>query len=269
MGTVFRTSLFAVFTAFLAFSGYEAQAAPQVLGLMASAGPIPLTCKDGTCKAEFSTYCLQEHRKAPLSGTAYTPAAGSDLALTVTKGDGSRLTLPAGGHITINSGRQFTVVEMSLPEDALKSMGGVAASISIGKLASLIPVPVAGDPDPLSASEIAEFTQAKRHLAETIVDQESRFTVIARKTNRLINALGENGAATEAKRSGLWKQVFGTEAAPATWRSGDRAAWAFQDCKRVLNRRSVFGMRACLEIYHDDAMIKMTGKVWKGLKPGS
>ena len=43
------------------------QAAPQVLGVVASNGPIPLTCDDQGSKP-MSTFCLQQPRDNPQPG---------------------------------------------------------------------------------------------------------------------------------------------------------------------------------------------------------
>mgnify|MGYP006242207345 CR=1 FL=1 len=42
------------------------EAAPQILGLVASLEATPMTCENGTCFAEFLTFCLQEQRETPL-----------------------------------------------------------------------------------------------------------------------------------------------------------------------------------------------------------
>jgi len=38
--------------------GGRASAAPQILGLLATNSPTPLTCNDGICSAHFSAFCL-------------------------------------------------------------------------------------------------------------------------------------------------------------------------------------------------------------------
>ena len=62
--------------------GGRASAAPQILGLLATNAPTPLTCNDGICSAQFSAFCLQQHRKSPTAGTAYRPAKRTALTLT-------------------------------------------------------------------------------------------------------------------------------------------------------------------------------------------
>ena len=72
-----------------------AQAAPQILGLIASDAPVPMTCAGGTCTAELSSVCLQQHRPTPATGTVYRPAKGTHITLTVTGPNG--VDSPAAG----------------------------------------------------------------------------------------------------------------------------------------------------------------------------
>ena len=50
-----------------------ATAAPQILAALPVESGIELTCSDGICAAQLSTYCLQRERPAPSMGTAYVP----------------------------------------------------------------------------------------------------------------------------------------------------------------------------------------------------
>jgi len=64
----FKTLAFFVALPLTAIALSPAQAAPQILGLIASADPVPMTCVDGTCTAELSSVCLQQHRPTPPTG---------------------------------------------------------------------------------------------------------------------------------------------------------------------------------------------------------
>ncbi|MEK9722675.1 MAG: hypothetical protein VW405_04210 [Rhodospirillaceae bacterium] len=65
-----------------------AQAAPQIIGVVATAQPLPVQCADGVCTAEVSGVCLQEKRPAPPEGTAYRAHGTATLTLTVRTPDG-------------------------------------------------------------------------------------------------------------------------------------------------------------------------------------
>ena len=64
-------------------------AAPQILAVLATAEPVPLTCVKGICEAEFSTMCLQRGRAMPYPGTAYAPADPGNIILVIRRADGS------------------------------------------------------------------------------------------------------------------------------------------------------------------------------------
>src|SRR5207248_5243500 len=71
----------------------SAAASPQVLGLVTSVRPVPMTCDAAGCRAELSSFCLEQQRPYPPPGTVYRAAPGSVIALVVTgkAGDVRRL----------------------------------------------------------------------------------------------------------------------------------------------------------------------------------
>ncbi len=148
----------------------SALAAPQILAVLASDAGIPLTCTEGVCAADLSAFCLQRDRPAPDFGTVYVPAAPGAFTLVVTDANGGERRLPAAEHVTFMEHRGFTAVSARMPEDALAGLGAVSAAIEVGADASLVPVPRAGDPDPLTADEIAHAAGPLRVLATRIVD---------------------------------------------------------------------------------------------------
>src|SRR5258708_33776304 len=90
----FRASLLAL--PLLAGTGAAVQAAPQILGIVASNGlPTPLHCADGYCSAYLASFCLQEARYAPNSGSEYPLVPGGPLTIIASLGDGRRPRLPA------------------------------------------------------------------------------------------------------------------------------------------------------------------------------
>ena len=86
-------------------TGGHVAAAPQILGLVATAAPMPQTCGDGVCAAEFSAFCLHRHRTMPVAGIAYRPAEGAELTLTVTGPGGVKRseTVPSLTHARVGS----------------------------------------------------------------------------------------------------------------------------------------------------------------------
>ncbi|MGH6930342.1 MAG: hypothetical protein ACREEV_18635, partial [Dongiaceae bacterium] len=49
----------------------SASAAPQILGIVASNGALPLACDADGCRADLSTFCLQQPRANPQPGQRY------------------------------------------------------------------------------------------------------------------------------------------------------------------------------------------------------
>ena len=42
---------------------------PQILGLIATLAPVPMTCSADACSVEVSAFCLQQHAAVPDRGT--------------------------------------------------------------------------------------------------------------------------------------------------------------------------------------------------------
>ncbi len=99
-----------------------AAAAPQILALVATDGPVPLSCKDGVCQATLSALCLQKDRAPPASGQLYDPARAEHVTLVVTDGQGRSRSVPVQGRLRIESERTFVAVRFVLPEAAIKVM---------------------------------------------------------------------------------------------------------------------------------------------------
>jgi hypothetical protein len=145
-----RFLLLALTLGVFTLSSTSSFAAPQVLGLIASAEPIPLTCEDGMCSAEISSTCLQKSRSAPVLGTAYKPAKDTQITLVVTDASGAQKTLPVAKHVEINSFSMYHSVVIRVPEKFVTGPGNGKASLSVGRLASAIPVAIKGDPRPFN-----------------------------------------------------------------------------------------------------------------------
>ncbi len=259
-----RYSIF-ILSSVLTFFVYATpvSAAPQILGLVASVEPTKLQCVNGICSGEFSAFCLQEHRKSPSAGTAYLPSKNTQLTLSVA---GKQIPLQSQAKYT--SIRNYTAVQISLPEQLVQSFGAGPASLSVGKMASLIPVAKNGDPNPISRQEIDAFTGPLRgHAGRASADSNPSIEA-ARLVSRMVNALQKNGDADEATRLGLWQKEIGQRSWRVTDKAYKHASKAFRVCKGDFNRHGLDGMRSCLEIYHDSAMTDVTKKVWKELKPG-
>src|SRR5262249_31242320 len=122
-----------------------AVAAPQILGIVASNGPLPLTCDKQGCHADLSTFCLQQPRANPAPRQRYQLAEGSSVMLVGTRSDGAIVRLPAASYVSFSSDRGFTSVEVVLPPDRLAALGFAAVAVEVERQASLVPEAEAND----------------------------------------------------------------------------------------------------------------------------
>jgi len=242
-----------------------AQAAPQILGLIASATPIPMTCADGTCTAELSSVCLQQHRLTPTTGTVYRPARDTLITLTVAGPNGVR-RMPVAATLSYVSLRQFSAVKVSLPEATVRRLGSGAARLSVSPMASLIPVAIEGDPKPLSAGEIARYTGPLRALAERAFERDSDRVNATRILNQMVNRLPENSGAGIEEVVSLWKQTVSKDASAETQTFLKRAV---ESCRETLRTGVQSTLQSCLSYQHDYLSGENTNNAWRAMNPGS
>ncbi len=169
---------------------FDAVAAPQILGLIATAEPVPLTCEDGVCRAEFSSVCLQRDRDMPKDGTVYN-LIGDQVTLVITGKDGSVRRIPAANWVGVRSAETYTAVIIAIPRDYV-GPDAQRIAISVDRMAAAVPAPETGDPNPLTEDEIALVTGPKLKIAERTILQKPRQTGSARITMRMINAAETN-----------------------------------------------------------------------------
>ena len=187
----------------------------------------------------------------------------------MTAPDGTVRSQPIGDLIEVTTRRDFVSVTISVPETEVTALGGGRAALSVASAASLLPVEVPGDREPLTDAEIADATGPHRALADEVGAMHDDKIVFARMTNRMINALPEFANPSTATRFRLWRSLFGKDPVGAANLGELQAQGAFFDCRRDLMAVVHDGMRACLAEYQDRAMYQMTVKVWKALNTGS
>ena len=239
-----------------------AGAAPQVLGLVATNAPVPLTCFAGECTAQFSSFCLQKARDNPAHGTAYRPV-GEDFTLVAIAADGTTRRLPGADHLTVNVARSITAVRIGVSKRALAALGAVRAAVEVGPQVSLVPVPVAGDPAPQSPEEIAAATGPLRAAGHRLVDDGGTEAAAAHLTSMLINALPERGRVGAKTGDRLWRDTVATYGSDAPGLA--RAAEVYGKCRRVVDKGHVFSLRRCLEREHDGLMIDLNLGYWQAI----
>ena len=258
----------AIFAIALFGTPYTSHAAPQILAALPVESGVELTCADGVCVAELSTYCLQRERPAPSMGTAYVPATDEQFTLVLANDDGNEIRLPASKHMLFVEHRGFMAVAATIEMGRLKSLGATHAKLVVWEGASLIPVPEAGDPNPLTEDEIAFVTDSLREHGQRIVDQTPQAGT-AQLLAKLNAALPNSGPISSPSFDTMWQQSIGDEL-PLSFDGSavNGARQAYEDCIGSNSAYSVGGLKRCLEYQHDDLIRDLNVDYWQS-QPGS
>lgn len=240
-----------------------AAAAPQILALVASNGTYtPMTCSGGTCKAELSSFCLQQDRSTPLAGTLYHAMAPDALTLVIERADGTVEKRPAGDLLRLASDRGSSSVEARLDTGNVALSGATRISIEVGERVSLLPDAIPDDPNPHTAQEIAVVTASLRTLGSQVVDEGGKRIAAARETNRLINALSASGS--EDRPDAAWDTI-------TAWKPGIRSGqyWANQRISHCQAYSGGPALARCLRDWHDFLIRQLNTEYWDKARAGS
>lgn len=253
-------------------SSLSAQAAePQILGLVASNGPLPMTCDDLQCTVELSSFCMQERAPVPPPSTPYQIAANSAdaIAITATTSAGLTVRLPATRIAAFASVRGNRAVRMSVPRQSLAALGLTDLAVEVGSLASLVPDSLLRSEEAADRSEIALVTGPLRHVADRLIDNGGAGTVAAQITNRLINAIPEDTGGDVADREALWSKVVGESAVTGEDTEGlTLAEDAFRRCAS-LPGGGFISFRQCLAARHDIFLSPQNRAYWDAVAAGT
>lgn len=254
----------------LALAGGASVAAPQALGLVASAGPVPLTCLGPDCAVEFSAFCLQQERRPPELGEKYALVEEGVLTLVGERADGGRVTLDAGREIAFSALRTHVAVRLSMSSHRFDALGLVKAFVAVEAKAVLLPVPKADDPSPFSKSEIALVTGVLRDTGDKLVDGDTVRMSAARMTLAAVNGLGDVHLISKDRREILYDSVIQEhgKATPAEGRAlFDRA---FQGCGGTeAYMLAPPSFKGCLQSKHDGFLGTLNADYWDAIRTGS
>ena len=248
----------------------DAGAAYQIMGLIASAGAVPLTCSRGECSAEFSSFCLQPKRASPPRGARYHAIGGTGITIIGTTEDGRTLPMTLADDLRITAQRGHNAVRISVSVATLRALGLESIAIDVGEGVSLMPDPIVGDANPQTEVDIAIATGPLRVLGSRIVDHGGATTMAARLTNDLINALPEGGRVGPDVRDGLWGEATRARLLAAiTPGARELARGAYEHCRAKSAGGAILTLRQCLGSRHDRFLGARNNEYWNSLKVGS
>jgi hypothetical protein len=238
----------------LILAAQRAEAAPQVLGLVASNGvPTPLRCEDGQCSGFVNSFCLQFSRPSPRADDQYRLGQGGGIILVGQRVDGSTIRLAAGGLVGIRSGANFSSVTVSLPESQLTAIGAVAATLEVAPLTSVVPVAVAGDSDPQTPDEIDYATGTQRRLAQSTFETSGLNTDEVRIIALVVNGLPADEPTSQGGREAVWKKVVtSVPTAALDPQAFVVASRIYQNCATAVDSRTASALRTCMDQAQQD-----------------
>ena len=248
----------------------NATAAPQILGVVASAEPLPMTCEDGTCAVELSAFCIERDRSTPQDGTPYQALEAGKLTLVVTAADGSERRVAAEPYVRIASARGYTAVAVGLPEPVARAIGGVKLALVVGPQLTLAPVAAADDGQPLSDEEIAKARTTLSAIAADVVERGTSEAIAARVLNRIINLVPRKQMLDGATAGTLWLQATGRPLRIEDLEPGfGEAALYFEYCRTSAESLGALTLRGCLALSHDALMSGVNSEYWRIVGAGS
>jgi hypothetical protein len=254
--------LVALAFAFAAFVPFGAQSAPQILGLIATAEPVPLTCADGVCRAEFSSVRLQRDRDMPKEGTVYN-LVGDQVSLVITNKDGSERRMSAANLVGLQSAETYTAVIIAVPHDFVGSDASRVA-ISVDRMAAAVPAAERDDINPLTEAEIAMVTGPKLKIAARTIEAKPRQAGSARITMRMINAADKDPSRFVDE---LWREAAADQQVGCA--AAIRAAGIVRMCRLMNAAGHAPDLKDCLFGHHHGTMLDLTTQVWNRLGAGS
>lgn len=253
-----------------AASSAPTSSTPQVLALVATGGPVELTCHGAECDAEFSAFCLQAERFSPTRGTAYELARIEDVRLLGTTRDGREIVLDAGRLLRMESMRTHVAMRLSVAREDVRRLGLTKLSVDVGETATMLPV-IAGEGSEGDDTDVALLSGPLRAVGAEIVDRNRVRMGAARITNRIINLLPDNGPAAVRPDGPIWRRaVTATGDGKTGPRAHELARTALGMCNfAAAQARTGGGLRRCLQRKHDSLVDLLNSDYWKAVKTGS
>lgn len=243
--------------------GSAAAAAPQMLALLATPIPVTMACDGGSCRAELSTYCLQEHAETPAPGHSYEPVGTATISFQVAAGD----LIQVEPKFTARRG--FTAIEVVVKQPAEAD----TLLVSVEGSATLAPVELSRSIDPEVQAEITRVVEVLRPIGAKIADNRPDHAAAARILTQVINSTEDMNAYLESGKGLIDERNWRRAAAPAQ-AVDDRAALRrarhyVEMCGQLFLYGAEKDMSHCLKGQHDYIMMGLSERYWESVRPGS
>ncbi|MGH6932470.1 MAG: hypothetical protein ACREEE_08550 [Dongiaceae bacterium] len=257
----------AALAAVMTLSIGDAAAAPQILGIVASNGPVPLSCDDQGCRADLSTFCLQQPRANPDEGQVYRLSEGAPITLIGKNAAGHSVYLPAAPYISFTTARGFTAVQVSLSAAVMAELGLQSVSVEVGRKATLIPFETADDANPQSAEEIALATGTLREQGQKFFDDTGQSGDAIRLSNLMANELPPQGRRPSDTDGHILNAALAAPAGQSAGPAGiELAKSMYLTCVNKTDvTHHIDNMRNCLEGTHDRLVVNTNIDFWNSL----
>lgn len=264
-----RGTTIALTALMLAFGSVQsAQAAPQMLGVVASAAPLKLHCEGNVCLTQISTICLQADRDTPKRFQAYEPHNPGAFTVLAKNADNEvvPVALPQSSFKSI---RGYSAVEVAVDVSSLRGTGMVPMSLTVEHDGLLIPVAEANDPDPIVEDEIKYAMASLKPAADDVFKQHGPEYEAVRLVNQLLNETPMKGRMAKADRDQLWDDTFGESPRESVGAGAHRAADVVGYCQYRTKQGRFFSVRRCLEQRLDGMLMNINTEYWRAVQPGS
>lgn len=265
MRSVFKAIPFALAALTLSTAS---NAAPQLLGVIATASPVKLHCDAHTCRTELSTICMQVHRDTP---ERHQPYQARDLNVfnVVTKTHTGETVHIALDRASFQAERGYTATTIEFSLDTFKARDLTPVALSVAKGGVLIPTAVAGDPNPIIEGEAEQVFASMQPVAEKVFKKHGADFAAIQFVNRLMSETPERGRMAKADRENLWSDTFGENARESSNVGMRRAADTLGYCQYRTKQGKFFSVRRCLEQRLDGMLMNINSDYWKATQPGS
>jgi hypothetical protein len=232
-----------------------AKAEPQVIGLLATAAPVPMNCAGAVCLATVSAFCLEKNQPTPSAGTLYSPAHAGRVTVTVAGPDGRTRTVPVDGAVTYVSERGALAVRVVVDRRRLGLDENARVALAVGADASLV-ADRASPRDAVRKQQVETAIGAHRALGSRLVDGAGKDAAAARGLAVMLNG----GTVAETSPAGAVRAACATEVARREHLMRTTVGlYGFTSNGRIDTR---FTVETCLEQAHDRLMLKLNERYW-------